>query len=286
MILSLHPLFKGDRNLNPAGRPPTDADENLMRQASAVILPQGCSEPWYTLARRHKQHVFPNYDARWRFPGKIGQIRMFQRYGWRHPRSLVFPNSDTYRLIGPPAEDPKQLGLPLVFKFDWGGEGDTVYLIENQAQLDARLQQAQRYENTGQSGFLLQEFIPDQRRSLRVVVIGSYRLIYWRVGPRADTFLHSVAGGALCDFDADIDLQRKALKVTETICECTGINLAGLDFLFDPTDPGNLDPEPLLLEINYFFGRRGIGGSKRFYRILRLEIHQWLRSINLKEKIG
>ena len=283
MILSLHPLFKGDRNLNTAGRQPTDADENLLRQASAVVLPQGCPDPWYALARRYQRHVFPNYDARRRFPGKIGQIRMFQRYGWRHPRTLVFRDSHTYRQAGPPEEDPKQLGLPLVFKFDWGGEGDTVYLIENQAQLDARLHQAQRYENTGQSGFLLQELIPDQGRSLRVVVIGSYRLIYWRVAHQADTFLHSVASGALCDFDADIDLQRKALKVTENICQCTGINLAGIDFLFAPAYPGNADSEPLLLEINYYFGRRGLGGSKRYYRILQLEIHQWLRSINLKE---
>jgi ribosomal protein S6--L-glutamate ligase len=35
-------------------------------------------------------------------------------------------------------------------------------------------------------------------------------------------------------------------------------------------------PQPLFLEINWIFGRRGLGGSEGFYRILIPEIHRWL----------
>jgi ribosomal protein S6--L-glutamate ligase len=31
-----------------------------------------------------------------------------------------------------------------------------------------------------------------------------------------------------------------------------------------------------MLEINYFFGRRGLGGSDAFYEILKSEIDNWL----------
>ena len=53
----------------------------------------------------------------------------------------------------------------------------------------------------------------------------------------------------------------------------TGINLAAIDFIFDFSQP---DPEPLFLEINYVFGRRGLGGSMNFYHLLSEALQQWL----------
>lgn len=58
-------------------------------------------------------------------------------------------------------------------------------------------------------------------------------------------------------------------------CEKTGINLAGVDLLF----PSDRTLDPLFLEINYFFGRRGLGGSDRWYAILNAEIETWLKSL-------
>jgi ribosomal protein S6--L-glutamate ligase len=40
------------------------------------------------------------------------------------------------------------------------------------------------------------------------------------------------------------------------------------------------DPTPLLLEINYFFGRKGLGGSEAYYKILQEEIQAWLAGIS------
>jgi ribosomal protein S6--L-glutamate ligase len=39
---------------------------------------------------------------------------------------------------------------------------------------------------------------------------------------------------------------------------------------------------PLFLEINYYFGRRGLDGSERFYEILIAEIEKWIDSIGPK----
>jgi ribosomal protein S6--L-glutamate ligase len=34
-----------------------------------------------------------------------------------------------------------------------------------------------------------------------------------------------------------------------------------------------------MLEINYFFGRIGLGGSQEYYRILRKAIKRWIASL-------
>jgi len=32
----------------------------------------------------------------------------------------------------------------------------------------------------------------------------------------------------------------------------------------------------LFLEINYFFGRKGLGGSEAYYKLLQQEIDRWI----------
>ena len=58
----------------------------------------------------------------------------------------------------------------------------------------------------------------------------------------------------------------------------TGINLAAVDFIFSFSEK---DPEPLFLEINYYFGRRGIGGSERYYQLLYEAVRGWLAEAGL-----
>jgi ribosomal protein S6--L-glutamate ligase len=41
------------------------------------------------------------------------------------------------------------------------------------------------------------------------------------------------------------------------------------------------DPEPLFLEINYYFGRRGLGGSERYYSMVHQAIREWLSRAGL-----
>ena len=62
----------------------------------------------------------------------------------------------------------------------------------------------------------------------------------------------------------------------EDFCSKTGINLAAFDVLFDRSQP---EPEPLLSEINFLFGRKGLGGSPRFYELLNQAVQQWAREL-------
>jgi hypothetical protein len=55
-------------------------------------------------------------------------------------------------------------------------------------------------------------------------------------------------------------------------------DLAGFDILFSSETRVNA---PLFLEINYYFGRRGLGGSKTFYDLLTQEIMKWIGSLGL-----
>lgn len=62
-----------------------------------------------------------------------------------------------------------------------------------------------------------------------------------------------------------------------------GINVAGFDILFNRTR--NSDT-PLFLEINYYFGRRGLGGSLRFYELFEQAADRWLASGESEEGSG
>lgn len=274
MIVSFHPLFKADRNILCAGREPGPSDIYAIRKARAVILPQGCPRPLYFLARDNCPNVFPNYDARFRYPGKIGQIGLFVEKTAPHPPTEIFHSLAEYknRYYGFISPD-----LPLVFKFNWGGEGDTVFLVQSPTELDNLLAQAARCEASGQTGFLLQKYIPSGNRSLRIAVIGDSHISYWRTCKDLGGFHSNLSKGAIIDPVGDPLLTEAAEKLVMNFCRNTGINLAGIDLIFNSTQN---NPITYLLEINYFFGRTGLGGSSEYYRILKKAINRWLRNID------
>ena len=282
MIVSFHPLFKGDVNILCAGRDPGPGELAAIRSAAAVILPQGCTRPLFEMAQRHCGHVFPNYDARFRYPGKTGQIRLFRETGTPHPVTALFAGVADYPDRRGDGVSP---GLPCVFKFDWGGEGDTVFLVHSQAELAELLQHAAACEATGQRGFLLQEVIACGNRSLRVAVIGERVVSYWRICDGQAGFHANVSKGAAIDACSDPALKAQAERMVGIFCRRTGIDLAGLDVIFDvDANP----PKPLLLEINYYFGRVGLGGADAYHRILAEAIRAWLDRIgvNLKPRLA
>jgi len=276
MILSFHPCFMADKNMICAGRKPGAAELEDIKNADAVILPQGCSEDLYHLARKNCENVFPNYDARFKYPGKTGQIELFQETGVYYPETKIYRNVDWLCDSSGKAPDRKlPFSYPFVFKFDWGGEGETVCLIKTKAGLKKAFRKAEAFEKTGQKGFLLQEYVESGNRSLRIAVIGQKLISYWRVQNDPDNFYSGLSHGAVVDFDSDKELIKIAEERVRNFCRQTGINLAGFDLLFS----SEKDNEPLFLEINYFFGRKGLGGSEKFYKILNGEIRKWLRSL-------
>ena len=278
MILSFHPCCEADKNLLCAGREPDADDLAAIKAADAVILPQGCYQSLYEMAHNNCKHIFPNFDTRFKYAGKIGQIQLFKEKIVAHPKTETYLNIDAFSKHYEGFLSKLAFDFPLVFKFDWGGEGDQVYLIKSAAELLNILQTARNYEKSGQSGFLIQEYIPSKNRSLRVVVIGQTIISYWRVHNNTESFGTSLAKGAVIDTVADPDLQEAAVKSVKDFCCRTGINLAGFDMLFSSEMEIKT---PLFLEINYYFGRRGLGGSEKFYELLTTEITKWIDSLDL-----
>ena len=278
MIVSFHPLFEADKNIICAGRQPNGEDLAAIRAADAVILSQGCYRALYEMARENCSHVFPNYDARFEYPGKINQIKLFRKVKVSHPTSEIFSHVASFQHHYPEGLTKLGFDFPLVFKMDWGDEGETVYRIDSADNLQEILQKVAEYEKTGQAGFILQEYISSNSRTLRVVILGQRVISYWRIQEKNDGFYSNLSKGAKIDSEAEPGLQQKAVALVKDLCQKTGINLAGFDVIFSSE---NGDPNPMLLEINYFFGRKGLGGSENYYRILLAEIRNWLTTLNL-----
>ena len=172
MIVSFHPMFEADKNIICAGRDPGADDLAAIKSAEAVVLPQGCRQSLYEMARDNCRHVFPDYEIRFDYPGKTGQMRLFQKNGTAHPHAETYASlADFRRQYGGDSKDIA-FDLPCVFKFDWGGEGETVFLINSNEYLNTILQKAADFERSGQKGFLLQEYIPTDGKTLRVVIDG------------------------------------------------------------------------------------------------------------------
>ena len=269
MILSFHPIFEGDRNITCAGRTPDHQDLAAIRNARAVILSQGCSELLFNMAHENCEHVFPDYSARFQYPGKTGQAALFSSVHAPCPKTISCIDLKSFHMK---TGRNQPMPYPFVFKFDWGGEGDFVHFIQSPEAFDQILELTEKYEKSGQKGFLIQEFIPSGNRSLRVVIMHRHLVSYWRVNGR-DSFYGNLSKGGTIHHDIDLHLQTAGKEAVKALCDQTGINLAGFDLLLPEKEKC---PIPLFLEINYFFGRSGLGGSEPYYRMLNHEIRSWL----------
>jgi ribosomal protein S6--L-glutamate ligase len=276
MILSFHPIIEAHQNIICAGRDPNEADLAAIQAAEAVILPQGCSEALFRMAWMNCPYVFPDLSARFKYPGKCDQIRLFQNLG------LAYPETQTYDHVA--QFHPSKLGIdfPAVVKLDWGGQGETVFKVDSASELSQVLERVAAFEQSGQSGFLIQRFIPTHHRCLRVALIHTQTIIYWRIQKPDHPFGTSVAKGAAIDHNVNQEVKAAVQPMVQRLRHSTGLQLAGLDYIFDSTDFRTGRLKPLILEINYFFGRSGLGGSEAYYRMLEDEVDKWLAGLGLK----
>ena len=208
----------------------------------------------------------------------MGQIRLFIKLGIAYPQTLLVDRIDDLSLHTPEFE------LPWVVKLNWGGQGDGVWLAGTRSELAHLKEKLKGWESTGQSGFLIQQWIDDGGRSLRVTVIGHHTITYWRVRSLEQPFGTGVAHGADIDFNVDPRLKDPAEATARRICHDTGLNLAGFDFLYHQPDLAQGTPRPLILEINHFFGRTGLGGSQAYYQLLTSAVDRWLADIGLSRR--
>ncbi len=261
-VLSFHPCIKADINILSAGRPLSKAQKDLVKKARAIILPQGCKGELYWFCRLHCKHVFPNYDYRFPGKGKVGDALVFKLFGMPYPPTYIYFNIEAFYKMHPSLKGIP-FSYPFLLKGDYGGEGSMVFLIKNDHDLKEKLALLGKNE-----GFVLQKYIPTDR-DLRVVIIGKRRFYYWRIQRDKNEWQTNIRKGAVIDHEVSKAIKDELNNLLERFCKVTGINLAAIDVLYSKN-------RPFFLEINYYFGRRGLGGSERFYQLLNQAIEEWL----------
>ena len=172
MILSFHPCIDADANLIVAGRAPGSEEEELIKRADAVILPQGVRQDLYDLSLRYCSRVFPNYDHRFRHPGKIGDALLFRKVGIPHPKTFIFSSVGDYLKRFPPEGSHFPSSFPFILKGNYSGEGQMVFKIHDLEQLETYLEQFRAMENSGTQGFIIQQWIDHGGRDVRAAAGG------------------------------------------------------------------------------------------------------------------
>ncbi len=273
IILSFHPCFTAGHQIILADRKLASGDHRWIRRADAIILPQGCSRELYGACRESGAQVFPNYDMRFRYPGKLGQTLLFEEFRFPHPETK--PWSSVYELRGFIRRGGKlSHSFPFLIKAGESHEGEGIFLITDSGELEFVLEILAAWEKTGQSGFISQEMVQTDGNVLRAVILGRQTITYWKRRDNAGESIITISRNARVDRSWRKDLQKKGRSEARRISKKAAIDLAAVDFVFSMRDP---DPQPLCLEINYYFGRRGLGGSLNYYRLLHNTIKEWLR---------
>jgi len=277
MILSFHPCFDTDVQVILGDRRLDSADLQLIRNAKAIILPQTCPQEIYNACSVSGASVFPSYEMRFKYPGKMGQSLLFKDFGFLHPDTLRWRTVDEFKKAYPASNDFPH-DLPFFIKDDKSHEADGVFLVKDMPSLAKAFDYLALRESSGLPGFVSQEFIPSEGNVLRAVIIGRQVITYWKRPNRPGQVITTISRDAMIDHHWRPDLQEKGRKQVLSLSGKTGINLAAIDFVFPMSKD---DPAPFFLEINYFFGRRGLGGSQDYYGLLYQAVREWLGEIGL-----
>jgi ribosomal protein S6--L-glutamate ligase len=277
MILSFHPCIDADIQIILGDRPLDPAIRESIRKADAVILPQASTQNLYEACILSTASVFPDYEARIAYPGKIGQSRLFRALDLAHPKTQSWESVEQFEDAHPDLNDISYK-TPLLIKEDRQHEAEGIFLVENTHGLKEALDHLALRERSGIKGFVTQDYVPCGGNVLRAVIIGKRIITYWKRPNKPGQKITTISRGAIIDYDWQSGLQEKGRAYTQELCKKTGINLAAIDFVFSLTEK---DPEPLFLEINYYFGRRGLGGSEAYYRLLYNAIQNWLVHIGM-----
>ena len=166
-------------------------------------------------------------------------------------------------------------------KDDESHEAEGVFVVSGLKSLKGALGFLALKEGAKNNGFITQDFVTSEGNVLRSVILGEQIVTYWKRPVEPGQVITTISKGALIDHDWKPDLQEKGRVKAQVLARRTGINLAAVDFVFDLSKD---NPEPLFLEINYFFGRRGLGGMDAYYRLLFKAIQGWLKGIGLSPR--
>ncbi|MEF8942842.1 MAG: hypothetical protein V5B78_08650 [Desulfohalobiaceae bacterium] len=262
-FVSLHHRIGLDVNI-PALAELTPQRRELIRGAAGVLLPRYFSPGRCRTVASLTDNIFPRIEARYHYRGKTDQIRLMRRLGLPHPESRLFQSSAEAKRHT--EEHGPALELPCVLKGDRGAGGSQVFPVRTQWQLLDRLRRLRDDEP-----ILLQRWVETGGKDLRVVLVGGEVRSYFRVG--VDGFYNNVAQGAEIEQEAYPELQRRGQNLAREAADAAGIDLAAFDIAF----PG--DTEPVLLEINFLFGTKGLGGKAGYNRLFGLALARWMQGV-------
>jgi ribosomal protein S6--L-glutamate ligase len=271
-ILSFHPCFAAKDQIILGSRKLTPRDHRLIKKAEAIILPQSCSQDLYQACKASSAELFPNYDMRFKYQGKMGQSALFKELQLPHPDTIPWVSVHQFRRAI--HQEGLSYDYPFLLKGNEGHEGEEVFLITDPNALESNLKVLHEWEKTGQSGFVSQALIASGGNVLRAVLLENRIITYWKRPALQGSLTTTISRNAFVDKDWREDLQEKGRVQTEILSQRTGINVAAIDYVFHMKDP---EPQPLILEVNYYFGRRGLGGSLNYYGLLFEALQEWLQ---------
>ena len=277
MILSFHPCIDADLQIILGDRSLSSSDLELISSADAVILHQGMVDSLFEACRKANVKTFPDYTMRYKYPGKIGQSSLFKDFDLPHPVTHAWETVDAYVLSNPGMEALRQQ-RPFVMKANLSHEGEGVFLVKDEVSFHAALHRLTLKEKAGAPGFVVQEFIPCGGNVLRSVIMGKNILSYWKRPVQTGEEITTISKGARVDKVWKPAFLQMGNDYARLLTERTGINLAAVDFLVPSSEK---EPSPLFLEINYYFGRKGLGGLENYYRLLFQAVQEWLMDLHL-----
>ena len=262
-FLSMNSLVELEKNLPNLAPLEVPEVTHLIRAARGVVMPRGMTRKRYRKIAAMAQNRFPNLDAKYDYSGKTKQIILFQRLKIRHPRTILYPNPQVLL-----AAEKRMLPLhyPFVLKGDKGGGGSTVFPVRCRKDLIRGLQGLPAEEP-----LLIQRWVDHGGMDLRVVVVGAKMVSYFRVGD--GNFYNNVCRGGRMRAEIFPELQRRGMAAVASLCHLASINFAGFDLMFPDAGP------PVFIEINFNFGRKGLGGTPGFRRLFKEAVNLWQRGI-------
>lgn len=262
-FLSMNPLVQLENNLPNLAAVEDPAVIRAIRYARGVVMPRGISEKRYRKICAIAKNWFPDLDARFRYRGKTKQTLLFHCMKVRYPRTILY--SKPHTLLD---SERKTLPLdyPFVLKGDMGGGGSRVFPVTCRGELIRGLDRLPEEEPV-----LIQEWIEHGGMDLRIVVLGAKMVSYFRVG--GGNFYNNACRGGRIQAQTFPELQRKGMIAAASFCRRSGINYAGFDLMFPDNGP------PVFVEINFNFGRKGLGGTPGFRQLFQEAVHMWQRGI-------
>lgn len=271
LIVSFHPMIAADRTIVLESRRALNRSDVLaVSRAEAVLMPLAPRPDVYALVAGLGKPMFPNPAVYLSLDGKIGNQRLFNALGLPHPQAITFACvDDALKAWQDNSGELLSLGTPLVAKGAGGGMGDNVFLVNTTDELARVARRIDTRCQNGPDGLLLQQFIDCGGTDLRVVILGDDHRAYWRHGADGQ-WRSNLSQNGTADFDSRPGEMAAGVALARRLADAAGLDMAGVDVLMPPGE------RPLLLEINFFFGRSALGGTDAFLQMHMAAVHRWL----------